>query len=79
MTARPGLAMIARRPTLLGEVLRAAAAMRKRGGVAPSAAYLAWRSHTAYGDNRRAEPTDLAHFLLWRRWMRRQRRGGAGR
>jgi hypothetical protein len=66
-----GLLSLARRPILVWEALRAALAMRRRGGVLPSPDYLAWRLQTAYGDDgAEAHPGDLASYLAWRRRMR---------
>jgi hypothetical protein len=46
--------------------------MRSRGGVTPSPDYLAWRLHTAYGDDASSvPPEDLAAYLGWRRMMRK--------
>lgn len=68
----PGLAGLVTRPTLLVEALRAALAMRRRGGLSPSPRYLAWRYQTAYGDSAvPPRPDDLAAYLAWRRTMRR--------
>ena len=64
-----------RRPQLLIESVRAFFATRRAGGLAPSPAYLAWRSHTAYGDASPATSNDLIHYLSWRRTMRRLRAG----
>ncbi|HLF60333.1 MAG TPA: hypothetical protein VI980_04040 [Acidimicrobiia bacterium] len=67
-----GLLTLVRRPVLFWEAIRAAVAMRSRGGVAPSPDYLAWRLHTAYGaDATAVPPEDLAAFLGWRRTMRK--------
>lgn len=65
------LATMAVRPVLLWEALRALVAVRVHGGVLPSADYLHWRVHTAYGDAM-SETTsdDLLKFLAWRRLMR---------
>lgn len=62
---------LARRPILLVEAVRAWFAMRKRGGLFPSSAYLAWRRYTAYGDRMAtASAHDLVYYLEWRREMR---------
>lgn len=67
-----GLLTLVRRPVLLWEAIRAALAMRSRGSVTPSADYLAWRLHTAYGDAATSvRPEDLAAYLGWRRMMRK--------
>lgn len=67
-----GVLTLARRPVLLWEAIRAALAMRARGGVTPSPDYLAWRLHTAYGDDASSvRPEDLAAYLGWRRMMRK--------
>ena len=65
------LATLARHPVLLWEAMRALFAVRRRGGLLPSSAYLEWRMHTAYGDEDGEVPkTDLLHYLTWRRSMR---------
>jgi len=62
---------LAGRPILLWEAVRAAFAMRRRHGAFPSAAYLEWRMHTAYGQaTTELQPEDLASYLSWRRRMR---------
>ncbi len=67
-----GLPTLVGRPVLLWEGIRAAWAMRSRGSVAPSQDYLAWRLHTAYGeDASKVRPEDLAAYLGWRRMMRK--------
>jgi hypothetical protein len=66
-----------RRPLLLVESVRAWLGMRRTGGLRPSAAYLSWRSVTAYGDsNATMSAHDLLEYLSWRREMRAVRRGG---
>ena len=68
---RTGLWRLIRTPVLLWEALRAGVAMRGRDRLTPSPHYLAWRMHTAYGDD--AAPVrseDLATYLRWRRAMR---------
>ena len=63
---------LARRPLLLTEAMRSFLATRRRGGVKPGSAYLAWRSYTAYGDPSVSFQTeDLIQFLAWRRRLRR--------
>ena len=75
--ARHSLVYLIRRPVLLWEAMRASLAMRRRGGLMPSEAYLAWRIYTAYGkDIPSARPADLFHYLRWRRRMRRLRGRG---
>ncbi len=67
-----GLLTLVRRPVLFWEAMRTAVAMRSRGGVTPSPDYLAWRLHTAYGDDTSSiPPEDLAAYLGWRRMMRK--------
>jgi hypothetical protein len=67
-----GLPTLVRRPVLLWEGIRAALAMRSRGGVTPSPEYIAWRLHTAYGDDASSvRPEDMAAYLGWRRMMRK--------
>lgn len=62
---------IVRRPALLLEVARVRLAMRKRGHLGVSDAYLQWRSYTAYGDGMAtASAHDLVYYLQWRREMR---------
>lgn len=59
-------------PALLWEALLTAVAMRRRGGVVPSSAYLGWRMETAYGAvNATSAPGDLVHYLRWRKRMRK--------
>lgn len=74
--ARALFGSLLRRPQLVVESIRAYLATRRRGGFAPSPVYLAWRSHTAYGDASPATSHDLIHFLAWRRSMRMVRKGG---
>lgn len=64
-------AALLRRPLLFWEAVRAALAVRGHGGLRPSAQYLHWRVHTAYG-NDMSETTarDFIKFLEWRRQMR---------
>ncbi len=58
-------------PLLLWEGVRTAFGMRRRRRLAPSAAYLGWRAHTAYGDEKAVvSSSDLVHYLRWRREMR---------
>ncbi|MDH3462324.1 MAG: hypothetical protein OEM32_01700 [Acidimicrobiia bacterium] len=68
------VAALLRRPVLLWEAFRAGLAVRAHGRLRPSAQYLHWRVHTAYG-NHMSETTadDLIQFLKWRRQMRRIR------
>jgi hypothetical protein len=69
---RGGLLTLLRRPVLLWEAIRAGWAMRSRGGVTPNPDYLAWRLHTAYGEDATSvSPEDLAAYLGWRRMMRK--------
>ncbi len=64
--------VLARRPVLLWEAVRAGFALRSHRGLRPSSDYLNWRVHTAYGDSM-SQPTseDLVAYLAWRRLMRR--------
>jgi hypothetical protein len=65
------LAALFVRPVLLWEGLRSLVAVRAHGGLLPSADYLHWRVHTAYGDAMSETTTDdLLKFLAWRRLMR---------
>ncbi|HEY5889384.1 MAG TPA: hypothetical protein VIW94_01625 [Acidimicrobiia bacterium] len=65
------LATLLVRPFLIWEAFRAFVAVRAHGGLLPSADYLHWRVHTAYG-KAMSETTndDLREFLAWRRSMR---------
>jgi hypothetical protein len=68
---RTALWSLIRTPVLLFEAVRAGLAMRGRNRLTPSPHYLAWRMHTAYGDDATtATPDDLAAYLRWRRLMR---------
>ena len=69
-----GFRLARKRPAVLWEAIRAALAMRRRGGIAPSGDYLAWRGYTAYGAVVPASTADLVSFLEWRRRMRMLRR-----
>ncbi|REK10089.1 MAG: hypothetical protein DWQ40_13075 [Actinobacteria bacterium] len=63
--------VLARRPRLLWEAIRAAFSVRAHRGLRPSADYLHWRVHTAYGDHMsQTTSDDLIEFLRWRRMMR---------
>jgi hypothetical protein len=65
------IVVLMRRPILLVEAVRAWFAMRRRGRVLPSSAYLSWRRATAYGDPMAtASAHDLVYYLEWRRQMR---------
>lgn len=62
---------LVRRPVLLLEAVRTSFAMRRKGGLAPAAPYLAWRNVTAYGDEiTTVGAQDLLNYLSWRREMR---------
>jgi hypothetical protein len=51
--------------------LRFLFAVRVHRGLRPSAEYLHWRVHTAYGDHMsETTPEDVVKFLGWRRMMR---------
>lgn len=73
-----------RRPRLLGPLLGAAWAFRRRDWFRhfpflpiPSASYLRWRMETAYGDPEASPPArDVEAFLIWAALMRRRARGG---
>lgn len=58
------------RPSLWLEAVRSLLAVRRRSRPWPSAAYLRWRSHTAYGDVASIPARDFVEFLEWRRRMR---------
>jgi hypothetical protein len=62
---------LVRHPGLWFEVFRLLAAIRRRRRPWPSAAYLGWRSQTAYGETLPIPGDDLIAFLAWRRSMRR--------
>jgi hypothetical protein len=65
------LAALFVRPILLWEGIRAFFAVRVHRGLLPSADYLHWRVHTAYGDAMsKTTADDLVRFLSWRRLMR---------
>ncbi|HSH45839.1 MAG TPA: hypothetical protein VK966_08285 [Longimicrobiales bacterium] len=75
---------VARRPSLAGAMLGAAWRFRGRGWwrrppflPVPPAEYVAWRLHTAYGDDGRT-PTaaELSRYLRWANRMHRTRRSG---
>ncbi|MFO7298957.1 MAG: hypothetical protein DIU67_002040 [Actinomycetes bacterium] len=61
------------RPALWGEAIRVAISVRRRGRLGPSAAYLRWRSHTAYGDVMAIPSGDFVAYLRWRKQMRAMR------
>ena len=71
-----GLAL--RRPRLVAPLLGAAWRFRARGWYRrapflplPPPSYLAWRLHTAFGDEARAPaPAELERYLRWAAWMR---------
>ena len=75
------------RPRLLGSMLRAAWRFRARRWWArppflpvPPREYLAWRMHTAYGDQGRVPtPEEVGRYLRWANRMVRGRRRGARR
>lgn len=63
------------RPLLSWEAVRSWFAMRRKGGLRISSAYLAWRRATAYGDTTTTmSAQDLLDYLSWRREMRRIRK-----
>lgn len=63
--------VILRHPVLLFEAVRARLAMRRRGGLRVSDAYLKWRRATAYGDHSNTMSAhDVVNYLAWRREMR---------
>jgi hypothetical protein len=71
-----GLAL--RRPGLAWVLLRLAWRLRTRDWYRrppflplPSAEYLAWRTHTAFGEGEHeAESKELERYIEWVRWMR---------
>ena len=64
-----------RRPSLAGDLARAAWRLRARGWYRrfpflplPDRAYLAWRMHTAYGDHHAVPPArDIERYARWTR------------
>ena len=73
-----------RRPRLLGSLIRAAWRFRARGWwrrppflPVPPPAYMAWRMHTAYGDEGRS-PTipELERYVRWANRLYRTREEG---
>lgn len=59
------------RPVILLEAIRFVFAVRVHRGLRPSAEYLHWRVHTAYGnDMSETTPEDVIEFLRWRRTIR---------
>jgi hypothetical protein len=70
--------LVLRRPGLAFVLLRLAWRMRVRGWYrrppflpVPPAEYLAWRQHTAFGDEQHSpERQDLERYAEWVRWMR---------
>lgn len=68
---RGAILALFRRPILLIEAIRAWFGMRRSGSLRPAAAYLEWRSFTAYGDRMTTTSAqDLVYYLQWRRNMR---------
>ncbi|MGF1617470.1 MAG: hypothetical protein ACFCU2_06625 [Acidimicrobiia bacterium] len=62
---------LAFRPAVWWEALRFLFAVRVHRGLRPSADYLHWRVHTAYGNDMSVTtPDDVVKFLDWRRKMR---------
>ncbi|NND84833.1 MAG: hypothetical protein HKN46_06750 [Acidimicrobiia bacterium] len=58
-------------PMVWTEALRAMASLRRAPlSPVPDGEYLAWRMHTAYGDDA-IRPEDVVPYLRWRRRMRR--------
>lgn len=80
MVDRTVVAALLRRPLLLIEALRAAAALAPAGWwrrppflPIPDRRYLAWRRQTAYGTSEaRLTPHDVVSYLEWRRGRRRR-------
>ena len=66
------LAVLAR-PRLWLPALRAAARVRRRGGLTPSREWWRWRLHTAYGDDRSPRTEDIVAWLSWCRSFERRR------
>lgn len=74
---RGAIVALARRPSLIVEAMRAWFAMRRRGSLRPSSAYLQWRAFTAYSDRlATASADDLVYYLSWRRETRIMRKWG---
>jgi hypothetical protein len=68
---RGAILALARRPSLIGEAMRAGFAMRSHHSLRPSRSYLGWRAFTAYGDRMAtASAEDLVYYLSWRRETR---------
>jgi hypothetical protein len=75
-----GLAL--RNPALLIPLMRAAWRFRRRDWYRtppflplPPQEYIAWRLHTAYGDEDAVPPAgDLARYLRWAGWIRKRAR-----
>jgi hypothetical protein len=76
-------ATAALRPRLAWTLVRVAWRMRARGWYRrppflplPPERYLAWRMHTAFGDERyRPDAAELERYAAWIRWMGRIRSG----
>ncbi|HSM45935.1 MAG TPA: hypothetical protein VK969_13040 [Acidimicrobiia bacterium] len=66
---------LVRRPVLAVEAIRSWLAMRRRGTLKVSGAYLSWRQLTAYGGEKTTmSAQDVVNYLMWRREMRRIRK-----
>lgn len=66
---------LVRRPVLAVEAIRSWFAMRRRGTLQVSEAYISWRRVTAYGGKKTTmSAQDVVNYLLWRREMRRIRK-----
>jgi len=66
---------LVRRPLLAVEAIRSWFAMRRRGTLQVSGAYLSWRRLTAYGGEKTTmSAQDVVNYLMWRREMRRIRK-----
>lgn len=66
---------LVRRPVLAVEAMRSWFAMRRRGALQVSGAYLSCRRLTAYGGEKTTmSAQDVVNYLLWRREMRRIRK-----
>ena len=75
------LRVVLRRPDLLGEAARFAAATAPSGWMRrfpflplPDPAYRDWRLATAYGTpTAKVDPKEMQEFLIWRRELRKHR------
>lgn len=72
---RGAISAVIRHPVLILEAVRSLGAMRRRGGLGLSGAYMRWRRATAYGDQMTTmSARDVVNYLSWRREMRTVRK-----